>query len=158
MKTAAKICAAIACIALILAVGYVLTSKLSVTGEVKVVPAEKDAELFNRIAGDVDAGLYEGIHALGSIDSYCFVTLKAEDASFSPFKTEWITLSLDSEEGDTLVVSSNAWVPEMQSFGKLDGKDALEIKILTSSKNERRTGKLEYYIFGRYHSCPLGEE
>ena len=150
MKTAAKICIVLACLALLAAGAYWLTSYLSVSFEITRFPASEQRERFEEIKKGVAGGAYEDVSSLGSIEEYSFVTVRAELGSYSPFKTEWITLSVDPLEGDVLTVSSNTWVKEMRSFGKSEGDEALYVTILTKSAETQRSGKLEYYIFGKY--------
>ncbi len=48
-------------------------------------------------------------------------------------------------------VEKNAWLREMESFGKLESGDSLTLTLLSPSEHPHLKAYVEYYIFGRYH-------
>ena len=168
MKTVAKISVVLACLAVLVVAGYALSSRLDLNGRVHALPASADAEAFAALQKSVERGEYEGAYALSDADGYYFVTVSVDVKSYSPFKTEWINLKIESEDGaqildrdtrrkgdvtgDTLLVSEkNAWLREMESFGKLESGDSLTLTLLSPSEHPHLKAYVEYYIFGRYH-------
>ena len=165
MKTVARISIVLACLAILLAAGYVLSSRLSVSGSVTVTSAAENKEAFDDLkARWPQAGL------TAQAQAYSFVTLSVDMKSFSPFKTEWINLIVENEngaivetesrnagemslqKGDLLVSEKNTWIRRMDAFGKLEGADGLYITFLASaSEQPSLRAYVEYYIFGRYH-------
>ncbi len=154
MKTIAKICLALASALIILAAAYALSSRLSVTPEISVTAAADMPEKFELVKSEIAAGDYAGVSAPGDINEYSFVTVKTNLKSYSPFRAEWITLSLRQE--GALQVESNAWVRDMPAFGALEGDDAPYVTLLVRSSSFEGTAQLEYYVFGRYHSREIG--
>ena len=149
MKTIAKISACIACLAILLALWYVITLRLSLSASVTVTPASKDREAFEAIKDDIRSGKYGKIEVPGSAEDWSFVTVKVEIKSYSPFKTEWISLTHDGAK-DAITVDQNTWIREIDAFGKLEGDDAMTVTLLTKDPDAIRTAQLEYYIYGRY--------
>ena len=147
MKKFAWFCVVLACLALALAAAYIFSSRLSVDGEVRVVPA-------SYMQKDFDEMLASGAVS-GDADEYWFVLVRADIKSRSPFSAEWITLTLDKLSGDQEVLSSNAGPLDLEPFGTLSGDDGMYITLLTRSLDENRRARLEYYIYGRYHVVEL---
>ena len=145
MKTLAKICIVLACAALIVLGAYVLSSNLSLNCSVTVVPAS-EAEAEIKAARD------SGRELPGDLKNYNLVTLSVSIRSYSPFKAEWINLSLKGGDENAPVVSSNAWLRDLGAFSRAEGDSAMYISFLSPSDSDIRSAQLEYYIFGRYHS------
>lgn len=177
MKTVAKIFIALSCLAVLAVAGYILSSRLSLSGRLKTVPAMEAAEAFDTLKKQVVDGEYEGISALSKVEKYYFVTVRIDIKSYSPFRTEWINLRVESasdariidkdtrirqgdvpvslDRGDLLVSDKVAWLKEMEPFGKLEGDDAMYVTLLSASKEPELKAYVEYYIFGRYHSIEV---
>jgi len=135
MKQLAKVLFALA-MCCVLAVGaYLLSSVLRVEFLADIIPAEKNAELFEQKNTGED------------ISSCYFVTVQANIASYSPFKSEWMTLNIDSENGDIVIAASNAGPNDSEGFSM----STMYMTILTQNPEKYRAGRLEYYILGRYH-------
>ena len=148
MKTLAKISIALACAALLMVGAYLLTSRLGVDSEVSVSPAKSENALL-------ESAKQSGVSLPEDLENYFVVTLRVSLNSYSPFKAQWINLSLKGEDEGAAALSSNAWLKEMPAFGKREGEQALYISFLSPKDSEQRQAQLEYYIFGRYHSVDI---
>ena len=78
------------------------------------------------------------------------VCVTAHIKSISPLKTEWMTLTVDALPGDGETLYANAGPIDIEAFSETD----LSVSFVSTSADER-TGRLEYYILGRYHSIEL---
>lgn len=177
MKTVARICICLSCLALLLAVGYVISSRLSLSGKISAQPAINDEGGFEEIKAQVEKGEYAGITALEGAEKYHLITVRVNIKSYSPFKAEWISLRVESadgawivgkdtplrpgdapvslEGGDLLLTEKNAWIRQIDSFGTLGDEGGLYVKLLSSNRDPALRAYLEYYIFGRYHSLEI---
>ena len=148
MKAIAKFLTGIVIVVALAAVYYIVSSKLPMRMEVSVVPASVQKERFSQITQEVSAGLYDGVSALDDINEYSFVTIIASASNFSPFTAEWTQLSPKRLDGDLLICETDAGPKDIPPFQTGD----LSVTILTKNDSADRSGWLEYYIFGRFHS------
>lgn len=128
---------ALCCVAIIGA--YAWSSRLEVTFTAESVPATENAELFS------------SLNVKDDINTCRFVTVRASFKSRTPFKTEWMTLSLNSMDGDIILVDSDAGPNEIDGFAE----GTMFVTLLTRSPERFRAGRLEYYVFGRYHCSEI---
>ena len=153
MKSFAKFLTGVAIVIVALLAYYIYTSSLPVVMDVHVQSALEKSEEFAQIQKDVQNGKYEGITALYSIDSYSFVTLTVSAKNFSPFPAEWAQFVPKTTDADAIVLLADAGPKDIDRF-----KEAtFTVTILTSSPETFRTGWLEYYILGRFHSVEAGQ-
>lgn len=148
MKSFAKFLTGITFVIVALLAYYIYSSNLPVQLDVSVQRASERSEEFAKIAQDVQNGVYEGLSALESIDAYSFVTLTVSAKNFSPFPAEWAQLVPKSAEGDVVSVLTDAGPKDIERFRQA----GFSLTILTKNPTAERTGWLEYYILGRFHS------
>ena len=169
MKTVAKISIVLACLAILLAAGYVLSSRLSLSGNITVIPASEDMATYEVLKERISTGVSDSNMRIRKAEDIYFVTLSVEMKSFSPFKTEWINLIVENEDGTIMeigssntdafttsenflsIIEQNTWLREINAFGKLEDGDSLYITFFSSSDAPNLKAYVEYYIFGRYH-------
>lgn len=148
MKSFAKFLTGITVVIVALIAYYIYSSTLPLQMTVEVTSAAEKTEAFEKVAAAVLKGEYENVSSLQSAENYYFVTLSVSAKNFSPFPAEWAQFVPKPHEGDVLVVSSDAGPKDIDRFKE----DDFTITLLTSSSDNARTGWLEYYIFGRFHS------
>ena len=148
MKTLAKIMIALACLALLALGAYALSSKMEVEARVSVLRAKDAAETLEKAR-------QSGIEVPGDALQGYVVTLSVDMRSYSPFRAEWISLTLKGDDADATVLEGIGWLRDMPAFGKLEGDRAMYITFLSSSDSPVRQAQLEYYIFGRYHMIEI---
>ncbi|MBE5791076.1 MAG: hypothetical protein E7322_02830 [Clostridiales bacterium] len=154
MKSFAKFLTGVAFVIVALLAYYIYTSNLPVVLDVHVQSASEKQEEFSNIQRDVEAGKYENVSALYSIDSYSFVTLTVSAKNFSPFPAEWAQFVPKTTDADAIVLLTDAGPKDIGRF-----KEAtFTVTILTSSPETYRTGWLEYYILGRFHSVEAAQD
>ncbi|MBQ6716330.1 MAG: hypothetical protein IJN21_07405 [Clostridia bacterium] len=154
MKSFAKFLTGVAFVIVALLAYYIYTSNLPVVLDVYVQSASEKQEEFSNIQRDVEAGKYENVSALYSIDSYSFVTLTVSAKNFSPFPAEWAQFVPKTTDEDAIVLLTDAGPKDIGRF-----KEAtFTVTILTSSPETYRTGWLEYYILGRFHSVEAAQD
>lgn len=149
MKSFAKFLTGITVVIVLLLAYYIYSSNLPLAVSVNVQRAQERKEDFDKIAMDVQAGDYENISALNSIEECYFVTIDVSAKNFSPFTAEWAQFVPKSVEGDILIVNQDAGPKDIERFKE----GHFSVTILTTSPEEYRTGWLEYYVFGRFHSA-----
>ena len=148
MKAFAKFLTGVAFVIVALLAYYIYTSNLPVIMNVQVQSALEKSEEFAQIQADVQAGKYEGVSSLYSIDAYSFVTLTVSAKNFSPFPAEWAQFVPKTTNADAVVLLTDAGPKDIDRF-----KEAtFTVRILTTSPEVYRMGWLEYYILGRFHS------
>ncbi len=153
MKSFAKFLTGVAFVIVALLAYYIYTSNLPVVLDVHVQSASEKPEEFSNIQRDVEAGKYENVSALYSIDSYSFVTLTVSAKNFSPFPAEWAQFVPKTTDADAIVLLTDAGPKDIGRF-----KEAtFTVTILTSNPEANRTGWLEYYILGRFHSVEAAQ-
>ena len=172
MKTVAKISAALACLVLMAVLGYVLSSRMALRGEISMQNANENSQAFKAVKERLAGRDAEGLRLSGKAQEYSFLTLTVELRNYSPFKAEWINLIVESEdgqvfdlassgqnegaaslsEGDLLILEKNSWLKELEAFGKLESGSGLSVTLLYRGEQPRIRASVEYYIFGRYHS------
>lgn len=124
--------------------GYILTSKPAAVYSVVYAPA--DDALYAEAQNLSELKLQEK-----SKYRVCSITL---DLTFySPFKAEWMTFTPVLEEGDVLIEGTGFGPGDVDAFGK----KTITATILTRS-DALRSARLEYYLFGRYHSIVFTED
>ena len=148
MKSFAKFLTGITLVIVALLAYYLYSSNLPVVVSVKQVSATEKSDEFYRIREDIENGKYEGVSVPYSIDVYSFVTLTVSAKNFSPFPAEWAQFVPRSVDGDIVVLSEDAGPKDIGRFKEAE----FTVTILTSSPETLRTGWLEYYILGRFHS------
>ena len=154
MKSFAKFLTGVAFVIVALLAYYIYTSNLPVVLDVYVQSASEKQEEFSNIQRDVEAGKYENVSALYSIDSYSFVTLTVSAKNFSPFPAEWAQFVPKTTDEDAIVLLTDAGPKDIGRF-----KEAtFTVTILTSSPETYRTCWLEYYILGRFHSVEAAQD
>ena len=147
MKKLAKFLGIITAIFVLLTLLYIFSSNLPYTVQMNVLDAADREEKFNTISAQVAEGKYEGVDSLGDISEYCFIDVSVGLKNISPFKAEWITLSVNSAAGDVLLLSDEAGPCDISAFSN----GTVSLTILTRDASVIRSGRVEYYIFGRYH-------
>lgn len=177
MKTVARVFIVLACLAILVVVGYAVSSRLSLSGRISAEPAADKEAVYAVLKEQVESGEYEGISKLSGAEGYHFVTFRVNIKNYSPFRAEWVTLCVESadgariidkdtqlkpgeapvslEDGDLLVCEKNAWLRQIDAFGKLEGDDCMYVTLLSSTRDPALRATLEYYIFGRYHSLEI---
>ena len=153
MKSFAKFLTGVAFVVVALLAYYIYTSTLPVILSVHAQGALEKPEAFSKISEDVKAGKYEGVSALHSIDAYSFVTLTVSAKNFSPFPAEWAQFVAKTTDADALVILTDAGPKDIDRFKEED----FTVTILTTDPEAERTGWLEYYILGRFHSVQASQ-
>ncbi|MBQ3078761.1 MAG: hypothetical protein IJC48_02010 [Clostridia bacterium] len=148
MKSFAKFLTGLAIIAALLVGYYILSSSLPAEMDVSVTEASAMQTEFQALEELVANGHYEGITSLDDISRYSFVTITIEARNFSPFPAEWTQYTPKGIEGDMLVYMQDAGPKDIRPFQT----DDFYVTILTENPTAERSGWLEYYIFGRFHS------
>ena len=148
MKSLAKFLTGITLVIAALLAYYLYSSNLPVALSVKQVSAAERSEEFNKIREDIENGKYEGVTVPHSIDAYSFVTLTVSAKNFSPFPAEWAQFVPKGMEGDIVLLPDDAGPKDIGRFKE----GAFTVTYLTSNPETYRTGWLEYYILGRFHS------
>lgn len=148
MKTFAKFLTGVTVVIVALLAYYIYSSNLALSVNVTIVPASERADDFDKIAMDVQAGDYENISALRSMEEYYFVTIDVSAKNFSPFPAEWAQFVPRPIEGDVIIASQDAGPKDIERFK--EGR--FSVTLLTTARETTRTGWLEYYVFGRFHS------
>ena len=148
MKSLAKFLTGITLVIVALLAYYLYSSNLPVVVSVKQVNATERSEEFYKIREDIENGKYENVSVPYSIDAYSFVTLTVSAKNFSPFPAEWAQFVPKGMDQDIVVQLDDAGPKDIGRF-----KEAtFTVTILTASPETLRTGWLEYYILGRFHS------
>ncbi|MBR3928410.1 MAG: hypothetical protein IKJ65_05330 [Clostridia bacterium] len=154
MKAFAKFLTGITLVIVSLLAYYIYSSNLQVAITQEAVPAAEKNEEFRKILSDVENGKYEGVSTLDSIDAYSFVTLTVSAKNFSPFPAEWAQFVEKKSDADAVVLLTDAGPKDIDRF-----KEArFTATILTKDPSALRTGWLEYYILGRFHSVEAVSE
>ena len=148
MKAFAKFLTGITIVIVALLAYYIYSSNLPVAVAIDTVSASERVEDFNQIRADVSAGKYEGISALPSIDACSFVTMTVSARNFSPFPAEWAQFVPKTQNASEIVILTDAGPKDISRFREAD----FTVTILTTNPEAFRTGWLEYYILGRFHS------
>ncbi|MBQ1257233.1 MAG: hypothetical protein IIW08_00780 [Clostridia bacterium] len=148
MKSFAKFLTGITVVIVALLAYYLYSSNIPVIVSVKQVNATEKSDEFYKIREDIENGKYEGVSAPHSIDSYFFVTLSVSAKNFSPFPAEWAQFVPKSAGGDIIVLLNDAGPKDIGRFKEAE----FTVTVLTSNPEAYRTGWLEYYILGRFHS------
>lgn len=148
MKSFAKFLTGITLVIVALLAYYLYSSNLPVAAYAKTVNATERSEEFYKIREDIENGKYEGVSAPYSIDSYFFVTITVSAKNFSPFPAEWAQFVPKGADGDIIVLLGDAGPKDIGRFKEAE----FSVTILTSNPDAYRTGWLEYYILGRFHS------
>ncbi len=148
MKSFAKFLTGITLVIVALLAYYLYSSNLPVVVSSKQVSATEKSEEFYKIREDIENGKYEGVSGLHSIDVYSFVTLTVSAKNFSPFPAEWAQFVPKGADGDVVVLLNDAGPKDIGRFKEAE----FTVTILTSSPETVRSGWLEYYILGRFHS------
>ncbi|MBR3504681.1 MAG: hypothetical protein IKO07_10650 [Clostridia bacterium] len=156
MKAFAKILTVITALALLLA-GYVVWSaNAQVSAEGYKVEAAADREdSFNGVVNALRSGSDNIVSysrgAIGGADQYVFVTytIRVRNSDFIPF--EWIDLTLESREGDVLLVK-----PSVQDIPALN-QSLLSFTLMArrGAVDYERRATLSYYVYGHYKAIPL---
>ena len=156
MRVFAKILTVITLLAL-LAAGYVIwTADAQVSAEGYRVEAAADrADSFSGVVSALKSGSdnivsYDG-GAVGGADEYVFVTytVRVRNADLIPF--EWVDLTLESKEGDVLLVK-----PSVQDIPALN-QSLLSFTLMARRGivDYERQATLTYYVYGHYRAVPL---
>ncbi|MBR4234561.1 MAG: hypothetical protein IKR85_00680 [Clostridia bacterium] len=148
MRTFARISVALALGALLLAGLYMLTSRLTLTVSAERVSAGEKPEEFASLMQSARESGSGGAIGLSETDGCTFVTVNVQLKNRSPFDAEWITLSLSTLPDDALVVSSYTGPIDITA----SGSERLYVTYLTRRDDTSCGGRVEYYIYGRYHS------
>ena len=148
MKSFAKFLTGITLVIVALLAYYLYSSDLPVVVSVNQVNATEKSDEFYQIREDIESGKYEGVSAPYSIDAYSFITLSVSAKNFSPFLAEWAQFVPKGADGDLVVLLDDAGPKDIGRFKESE----FTVTILTSSPETYRTGWLEYYILGRFHS------
>lgn len=154
MRAMAKFLVGLTAAVMLFVVYYVLSSRMSASVSVEVIPASMQASRFEALMQDVARGKYEGAAALGDIGEYSFVNIVVNADNYSLFTSEWAQYKLKPLDGDALVIESDAGPKDVRSFKS----GRFSITILTQTSEAHREGWLEYYVFGRFHSLKVAPE
>lgn len=151
MKSFAKFLTGITLVVALLITYYILSSRLYMQVDIRVVPARERAEDFAHVKENVDNGLYGDIGDLEDIDAYYFASIVVKAKNYSLFSAEWAELSVRTIEGDVMLFARDIGPKDIGGFGA----DSFEVTLLTRASEQQRSGWLEYYIFGRQHTLEV---
>lgn len=151
MKSIAKFLIGLTMAAVLLIGYYLISSKLPMEMTVNIVPAAFRQEDFDIIKDEIATGKYGGIYSLEDINNYAFVTISLHADNFSPFTAEWTQFTPKTLDGDLLIYQSDSGPKDIKSFNS----DDFTVTLFTSNRYIERSGWLEYYIFGRFHSIQV---
>lgn len=151
MKAFAKFLTGVTIVIVALLAYYIYTANLPTVMTLTVFSALDKSEEFAEIQKDVQDGKYEGVTTLYSIDAYSFVTLNVSAKNFSPFTAEWAQFVPKTTSADTIVLLTDAGPKDIDPFKEAE----FTVTLLTTSPDVYRTGWLEYYILGRFHSVEV---
>ena len=154
MKNFAKFISVFSLILALVCGYYIISSDLSVITTVTVIPAESKKDEFYQISQEIAEGLYGDVKLDGDISDYNLVTVKIDVRNYSLFEAEWAMMQIKEDEYDLLIMPGDTGPKDISSFSA----DSFTLTILTASDSKDRTGWLEYYIFGRFHSLKFENE
>lgn len=143
MKKFAVFCLVLGIICALIVGGYIWSSVPECVYRSVTVPASSNKAAFDeaKIMSDAE---------FDDISEYYICTVTADVKSRSPFKTEWMTFTPELTAGDIIIEGIHMGPDDVEPFGA----ETIKALILTKKPAERAS-RLEYYVFGRYHSIVL---